>query len=145
MQVRFRDPLQGASIFTQSLSNLGVVLYSVRPIMKPREAAVCVPRPLPLSLEPRDADRQFFKSQLGLPAPYDSVRQTHLTHSFCQHVVTSEDILLVKDAKTDPRVRDNLAVKHLNVIAYVGVLLRMPDGSVLGSFCAIERGPRLDT
>ena len=85
------------------------------------------------------------KSQLGLPAPSDSVRQTHLTHSFCQHVVTSEDILLVKDAKTDPRVRDNLAVKHLNVIAYVGVLLRMPDGSVLGSFCAIERGPRLDT
>ena len=43
-----------------------------------------------------------------------------------------------KDAKNDPRVRGNLAVKDLNVIAYVGVPLRMPDGSVLGSLCAID-------
>ena len=85
-----------------------------------------------------DADRQFFKSQIGLPAPYDTVRQTPLTHSFCQHVVTNEAVLLVKDAKNDPSVRGNLAVKDLNVIAYVGVPLRMPDGSVLGSLCAID-------
>ena len=50
-------------------------------------------------------------------APYDTVRQTPLTHSFCQHVVTNEAVLFVKDAKNDPRVRGNLAVKDLNVIA----------------------------
>ena len=27
-----------------------------------------------------DAERQFFKSQIGLPAPYDTTRQTPLTH-----------------------------------------------------------------
>lgn len=85
-----------------------------------------------------DADRQFFKSQVGLPAPYDTTRQTPLTHSFCQHLVITEDILLVRDARTDPRVCDNLAVRDLNVIAYLGVPLRMPDGSVLGSLCAID-------
>ena len=44
----------------------------------------------------------------------------------------------MRDAKADPRVCDNLAVRDLNVIAYLGVLRRMPDGSVLGSLCAID-------
>lgn len=44
----------------------------------------------------------------------------------------------MRDAKSDPRVCDNLAVRDLNVIAYLGVPLRMPDGSVLGSLCAID-------
>lgn len=67
------------------------------------------------------ADRQFFKSQVGLPAPYDTARETPLTHSFCQHVVTNENILSVSDAKADPRLRDNLAVRDLGVVAYLGV------------------------
>jgi GAF domain-containing protein len=89
-----------------------------------------------------DAERQFFKSQIGLPAPYDTTRQTPLTHSFCQHVVLNDNVLLVRDAKADPRVCDNLAVRDLNVIAYLGVPLRMPDGSVLGSLCAIDSAGR---
>jgi len=90
-----------------------------------------------------DADRQFFKSQVGLPKPYDTTRETPLTHSFCQHIVAKEDISLVNDAKTDPLVCDNLAVRDLGVIvAYLGVPLRIPDGSVLGSLCAIDRKDR---
>ena len=89
-----------------------------------------------------DADRQFFKSQVGLPAPYDVSRQTPLSHSFCQHVVATRDMLVVTDAGNDPRVRDNLAVRDLNVSAYLGVPLTMPDGQVLGSLCAIDGVPR---
>src|SRR6516162_9470764 len=37
-----------------------------------------------------DTDRQFFKSSCGLPEPWASIRQTPLSHSFCQHVVASE-------------------------------------------------------
>ena len=88
------------------------------------------------------ADRQFFRSQIGLPAPYATLRQTPLTHSFCQHVVAAEDTLLVRDARADPRVCDNLAVRDLNMIAYLEVPLRMPDGSVLGSLCAIDAEER---
>ncbi len=96
-----------------------------------------------LSITLVDADRQFFKSQVGLPKPYDTTRETPLTHSFCQHIVAKEDISLVNDAKTDPLVCDNLAVRDLGVIvAYLGVPLRMPDGSVLGSLCAIDRKDR---
>jgi GAF domain-containing protein len=89
-----------------------------------------------------DANRQFFKSHIGLPAPYDTTRETPLTHSFCQHVVTNEDVFLVQNAEANSRVRGNLAVRDLGVIAYLGVLLRMRDGSVLGSLCAIDRKDR---
>jgi signal transduction histidine kinase len=37
-----------------------------------------------------DSDRQFFKSQVGLAAPYDTSRETPLTHSFCKHVILGE-------------------------------------------------------
>ncbi len=89
-----------------------------------------------------DPGRQFFKSQTGLPAPYDTLRETPLSHSFCQHVVTSEQVLAVRDARHHPVVCDNLAVRDLNVIAYLGVPLRAPDGQVLGSFCAIDTSVR---
>jgi hypothetical protein len=34
-----------------------------------------------------DADRQFFKSAIGLPEPWASLRQSPLSHSFCKLAV----------------------------------------------------------
>jgi two-component sensor histidine kinase len=89
-----------------------------------------------------DDSRQFFKSQVGLPAPYDVSRETPLSHSFCQHVVLTREALAVTDAPNDPRVRDNLAIRDLGVMAYLGVPLKTEDGHVLGSLCAIDGQPR---
>ena len=89
-----------------------------------------------------DGRRQFFKSQCGLPEPWATARQTPLSHSFCQHVVTTAEPLLVEDARTDPRVRDNLAVPDIGVVAYAGVPLVGLDGQVLGALCAIDVKPR---
>lgn len=89
-----------------------------------------------------DRDRQFFKSSVGLESPWKERRQTGLQHSFCQHVVTSGAPLIVSDARNDDRVCDNLAIRDLGVIAYLGVPVRSADGSVLGSFCVIDGGPR---
>ncbi|MDZ5455478.1 histidine kinase dimerization/phosphoacceptor domain -containing protein [Azohydromonas lata] len=89
-----------------------------------------------------DAERQFFKSQCGLGEPLASARQTPLSHSLCQHVVTSGQALEVSDARTDPLLRDSGAVKDLGVVAYLGVPLATPDGQVLGSFCAMDHRPR---
>ena len=85
-----------------------------------------------------DDRRQFFKSNCGLP----DLRETPLSHSFCQHVVIHAKPLIVNDSRLDPLVRDNLAVKDLNVIAYLGIPLLSPDGEPLGSFCAIDSKPR---
>ena len=35
-----------------------------------------------------DSDRQFFKSCVGLGEPWDSTRETPLSHSFCKHART---------------------------------------------------------
>lgn len=85
-----------------------------------------------------DDQRQYFKSMVGLCEPWASRRQTPLSHSFCRHVVMSEQPLLVSDARNDPRVRDNPAVSELAVVAYLGIPLRDSEGFVLGSFCAID-------
>ncbi len=70
------------------------------------------------------------------------LRQTPLSHSFCRHVVASGEPLIVSDARTDPRVRDNPAIVGLGVVAYAGVPLTTRDGHTLGSLCAIDRQPR---
>ena len=89
-----------------------------------------------------DDTRQFFKSQIGLPDPVASIRQTPLTHSFCQHVVITEKKLVITDARRDPLVQNNQAISDLGVIAYAGFPLITHDGEVIGSFCAIDNKPR---
>lgn len=88
-----------------------------------------------------DIDRQFFKSAQGLAEPWATRRETPLTHSFCQHVVTSEMPLQVNDAREEALVRDNLAVADLGVIAYLGMPIRL-QGVTVGSLCAIDGKPR---
>lgn len=89
-----------------------------------------------------DGDRQFFKSHLGLPEPWATQRQTPLTHSFCQHVVRGNAPLVVGDAPQHPLVHDNLAVRDLNVIAYLGAPFHDPDNRAIGALCAIDGKPR---
>ena len=89
-----------------------------------------------------DKTRQFFKSSIGLPEPWATERQTPLSHSFCQHVVCTSEILSISDARTHPLVKDNLAIPDLGVIAYLGMPLITSEGHVLGSFCAIDTTPR---
>ncbi len=89
-----------------------------------------------------DERRQVFKSQQGLPEPWCSLGGTALTHSFCKHVVVTDAPLVVEDAREHPAVRDNLAIRDLGVVAYLGTPLRAPSGQTLGSLCAIDSVPR---
>lgn len=92
-----------------------------------------------------DEDRQFFKSQAGLPEPWATRRQTPLSHSFCQYPVRSGEPLIVPDAREHPGLRDNPAVADLGIVAYAGVPLITDDGFALGSLCAIDSQPRFWT
>ena len=89
-----------------------------------------------------DNERQFFKSAIGLSEPWNTCRQTPLTHSFCQYVVAEGMPLVIPDARNNPLVADNLAIPDLGVEAYLGIPLRSRDGAVLGSLCAIDTSPR---
>ena len=88
-----------------------------------------------------DQDRQFFKSCIGLPEPWATNRETPLSHSFCQHTVATGEPFVIEDARADPLVRANLAIRDLDVVAYAGIPLEL-DGQVLGSFCVIDSKPR---
>jgi GAF domain-containing protein len=89
-----------------------------------------------------DGNGQSFPGATGLPEPWESERWTPLSHSFCQHVVTSGEPLIVFNAHDEPLVAHNLAVMELGVIAYAGVPLRTGDGPLVGSLCAIDHRPR---
>lgn len=89
-----------------------------------------------------DRDRQFFKSHIGLQDPWASARETPLSHSFCQYVVSNQQPLVVPDARRHAVLRHNPAIDALGVIAYLGVPLTTADGHTLGSLCAIDTKPR---
>jgi PAS domain S-box-containing protein len=92
-----------------------------------------------------DAERQLLKGCIGLPEPWASARETGLTHSVCQHVVASNEPLIITDAREHPLVRDSLAIPDLGVVAYAGIPLLTSDGYALGSFCVIDHEPRVWT
>ncbi|MEA2443388.1 MAG: hypothetical protein QOJ12_680 [Thermoleophilales bacterium] len=89
-----------------------------------------------------DRDRQFFKSCIGLPEPWASQRETPLSHSFCQHAIAARRPLIVDDAREHPTLRDNLAIREMDVIAYAGIPLIGDDGQALGTLCVIDHKPR---
>ena len=89
-----------------------------------------------------DRDRQFFKSCIGLPEPWASDRGSPLSHSFCQHAVASRKPLIVEDAREDPALRDNLAIRDMDVIAYAGIPLVGAEGQAYGTLCVIDSKPR---
>ena len=88
------------------------------------------------------AEEQVFPGAVGLPEPWQTIRRTPLSHSFCQHVVRSEEPLVIADARIHPLVADNLAIPDLHVVAYAGMPLTDIDGRVVGSLCAIDSRPR---
>jgi len=90
-----------------------------------------------------DKDHEFFKSQIGVLEPWATARQAPLSHSFCQWVVSANEIIVVEDTREQPVLQSNLAIRDMNVIAYAGVPIRSMDaGLPLGSFAAINSKPR---
>ena len=89
-----------------------------------------------------ESDRQVFPGSVGLPEPWQTQRQTPLSHSFCQYVVLDGAPLVLSDAREDARLCDNLAIEDLDVVAYAGFPLRNSSGTAIGSVCAIDSQPR---
>ncbi len=89
-----------------------------------------------------DRDRQFFKSQVGLGQPFAADRQSRLSHSFCQWVVSGKEELVVPDANEHPVLKSNLAIRDMGVVAYAGVPISGRSGQAIGSFCAIDSRAR---
>lgn len=85
-----------------------------------------------------DENRQWFKSRCNF-----TVRETTRDISFCAHAINAESgNLVIPDTKADVRFCDNpLVTGPPNIRAYVGIVLRSPNGLPLGTLCAIDYKP----
>ncbi|WP_233354141.1 PAS domain-containing protein [Algimonas arctica] len=113
------------------------------PALNQITALICEIFDVPLSFVSVIAgDRHVYLSAKGLAKPLDALGQVPLNHSFSQHVVTSNRLLQVNDARQSTLGADDLAIGGREVKAYLGTPVRDSDGFVLGCLCAIDSKPR---
>ena len=86
-----------------------------------------------------DAQRQWFKSNFGLPGATETPREV----AFCDHAIRDDALLEVPDATRDPRFAQNPYVTgDPDVRFYAGAPIVMPGGERIGTVCVIDRTPR---
>jgi len=85
-----------------------------------------------------DGHRQWLKSRQG-PLGHEAGKDV----AFCAVTIRLDAPLIVEDAATDPRFKDNpLVLGPPHIRAYAGAQLRTRDGFHLGALCAIDTQPR---
>lgn len=81
-----------------------------------------------------DFERQWFMAKHGLDAT-----ETLRAISFCDHVIASEEIMVVEDARLDPRFACNpMVTEGIKLRAYAGAPLVTPHGYIIGTLCVVD-------
>src|SRR5579864_6684555 len=76
-----------------------------------------------------DADRQWFKSRVGI-----SISETPREVSFCATAIQQSDLFIVPDATQDERFKSNpFVVSDPKIRFYAGAPFRSPSGHALGT------------
>lgn len=84
-----------------------------------------------------DNDRNYIKSNYGF-----SVKESPRALSFCGHAINQEEVLIVEDARKDPRFKDNPLVVEHQLIFYAGAPLVNAEGYKLGTLCVYDHKPK---
>ena len=85
-----------------------------------------------------DAERQWFKSRVGL-----ALAETPRADSFCAHAILQDDVMVVVDACRDARFANNPLVRGDSGIRfYAGSPIDTGDGVRIGTLCISDHVPR---
>lgn len=85
-----------------------------------------------------ESERQCFLARTGLDAT-----ETERSSSFCQFTMVQDSLLVVPDARVDPRFANNpLVTGDLAIRFYAGAALRSAEDAPLGALCIIDQRPR---
>ncbi|MDP3870845.1 diguanylate cyclase [Phenylobacterium sp.] len=86
-----------------------------------------------------DDERLLFRASVGL-----NLHEVPRAQSFCAHAILDEGaILVVEDARLDPRFHDNpLVASDDGLRFYAGVPVMSPDNLPVGTLCVVDRVPR---
>lgn len=136
-----RNPLVpiNEALRLERLRGLRVLDTAPDPILDEIVAAASAMAGVPIALVSLvDAERQWFKSRVGLDA-----KETPRNLAFCAHAIHGSDIFEVKDALSDQRFAENpLVTSDPKIRFYAGAPLLTDDGLALGTLCVIDRVPR---
>ncbi|QZH75357.1 MAG: EAL domain-containing protein [Erythrobacter sp.] len=81
-----------------------------------------------------DTDRQWFKARCGIKPS-----ETPISASFCAHTIEVDDILVIKDARADPRFATNpLVTTEPFVRFYAGVRIFSSDRIPIAALCVFD-------
>lgn len=89
-----------------------------------------------------DADREFFKSAIGLPTEWRERRETPRTMSLAEMALQAKAPLAIEDAREHPLVKDNPIVPEWGVVSYAAIRLETKDGHAIGSVYVVDKVPR---
>ena len=87
-----------------------------------------------------DDRRQWFKAKYGI-----TVAETPREHAFCVHALARDEIMVVPDARLDPRFADNpLVVGPPHIRFYAGMPIFAGTGRrfAIGTLCAVDTKSR---
>lgn len=126
----------------EKLRSLRVLDSAPDPILDEIVAAASAMAGVPIALVSLvDAERQWFKSRVGLEAT-----ETPRSLAFCAHAIHGSDVFEVRDALFDQRFAENpLVTSDPKIRFYAGAPLLTEDGLALGTLCVIDRVPRVLT
>ncbi len=87
-----------------------------------------------------DAERQWFKARIGLPAP-----EMPREHAICAYTILDPDGLVIPDTLEDRRFRHYPPVEQAPWVRfYAGMPLVTTEGYALGTLCVLDTRPRDD-